>query len=1030
MNQKRHPRFCRHCGTSLNPGVAFCRQCGQRVISLSTGAAPPSTAVRPDRAKGFLLYGMLAVIGMCVLGGGLAIVWLGFSIPEPPVDRRLTGEPDPRPETLPQASALRLEHPSGATGQIPAGPALYPESGDSVKLSDLDIPWENAHSERIGPVWQMTSQRGIPFDEPVSLDLPASGQPGEAVVMLTPIGAWVPVSSIAASLEGGGAARRLNVSGVPTPWRFAVVVPKADSEPPEMNDVVRLEALYLTEREAWAQETRDWLATGGWQQASDRALPSLTMASLTGGRTSAVRPLAQEREWNDVEDDLEETFMLLGAVRLATSYTPAADVTAAAFGTTLPGLEVTGFQLYVIGVNRLAELRNEWVLNRDRWSRESGIDVRERLFDSSQTTEQAMESALYSYAPWGVEATRYLLRSGSLNGLDLRVVQPYGDLHFADVPVGDSREMRNEQIEEDIENISRGSIGRPEVRQYLRLYSQSAIEDTSWIDWLKDWRTETAVRWLPAGLAAAGVIPGGATVPVLFAIADEALNFMQSYYESSDGNTYAQYQYGSAVLSAYDLTLSVNRDVVRLAFEPGYRVPASTKVSYVQAAYSVGLLYAVTHTDWYMLKDVRQMNEGTRGYCLQGRCPWFTSSVIPPIQTYAVIRGDPWGHPAGAYPAMVTQLAAWQLPFANRTFLAQPDLHELFLTGSSTEDSVRFYRTERRPTSGELRTLVPWSGLGLYNLHTVPYKKDLWPEFRVVVRTNPHAQAIRIAIPAAELKRIQTEYRLGPAPGFEEYGLVLRLEAPDGSRTVHKLTQPTGQLKNEDGEWVYVAAVLRQRGIEEFGAGWLSGYDLPTTYDGDQQEAPGGELRTHLEGRLLVHGSDVMSFELDFTGAHETPIWRIDDDDPDSPLVQYADVEMELHCEGVVFHATVMGASGKLREYGFVLMGQDQMVSVTEAAKGAPLTPEEIDRFTSDILLQTVGNPDDRAAYKKAVPSHCYPSISSGDLLVLYHGIYTRYGDSEKVLWQAEFDRGQQLRMIYSGERDMPQGTNPLSPDP
>lgn len=136
-------------------------------------------------------------------------------------------------------------------------------------------------------------------------------------------------------------------------------------------------------------------------------------------------------------------------------------------------------------------------------------------------------------------------------------------------------------------------------------------------------------------------------------------------------------------------------------------------------------------------------------------------------------------------------------------------------------------------------------------------------------------------------------------------------------------------------------------------------------------------------------------------------------------------------CQGQAFHAVVTspgyGPSGRLREYGFVLMGKEEMAARASALKGSPLTPQETEEFAADVLRQTLSEPEDRQALARALPAECYARVEKGDLLVMYHGDYKRYLPDGTVRLHYRFEHGFNRQTLHESPDSAPVGTNPMA---
>ena len=199
------------------------------------------------------------------------------------------------------------------------------------------------------------------------------------------------------------------------------------------------------------------------------------------------------------------------------------------------------------------------------------------------------------------------------------------------------------------------------VNCYLRPYGRAAMRQTIW-DWMKGWRLQTIVRWLPGLLATAGFVSGAAAPALFFAAADELINFIQGYYSEDAPSAYLRLEVASMSGTAGNFIADAAAGLMRM--EGASTSPVGSGLGAIQTMYSVALLYGVSQTDWYMLREVRSLTTGTRSYCPRGECvqSWWTGDAlpvpgydqIPPILLVAVLQDTPPGHPVAGYPAQRT----------------------------------------------------------------------------------------------------------------------------------------------------------------------------------------------------------------------------------------------------------------------------------------------------------------------------------------------------------------------------------------
>ena len=535
---------------------------------------------------------------------------------------------------LPIRPHVRLVHPGGATVDVPGGEVLYSDYLDlrRVAVSDLGRAWEGN-----GTAWRFISGGGGPPEGAITVDIPAaSADDGSKVVALTAIGSWMEVPA-----ERVGAVFRVQVTNAPAPWTLAVAKPRATQGDVPKAAASEAESLYWSDRAAWEKQETAWLST-----------QDLTVAAIDGSLLASARPAAAPaRSWLDVQKDLDVAIRTLSGARTVQQ--------AGAFVLPVQSAQTVAANQYKAGIARLAKLRKEWLNYRYIWAKEAGHegDLSYMLYDDDQTVEQALESALALYAPWGVELTDYLARSGNLEGIDLRVLAPYGQINFTDVKIPKGALSF---VEDALKRVEAGPGERIEER-YLRLYSTNAIETTSWLDSLKDWKTETFLRYLPVALWAFGITTGG---PFLLALtaADQILNWYQSSYETaSDPYIYSNIQWAGSGLGGVGLFVDATEDLLNTSFVGDIGIKGQ-KLGAAQFALSAAVSYAVATSDWYLLKDVRAITEGTQAYCLQGKCNSWYAQNVPPIQVFASARVPAPG-PSGEYPATRLRLMGWSMEF-------------------------------------------------------------------------------------------------------------------------------------------------------------------------------------------------------------------------------------------------------------------------------------------------------------------------------------------------------------------------------
>ncbi|HQW52059.1 MAG TPA: hypothetical protein PL082_08385, partial [Tepidiformaceae bacterium] len=638
----------------------------------------------------------------------------------------------------------------------------------------------------------------------------------------------------------------MEVSRVPSPWFLAVARPASTGAGPDhpVAEAAAAEALYWSDREAWERQETAWAAL---QDLSAAALEPSLLVSSGPARVTA-------RTWFDTHKDLDWVVRMLGAVRITLQGS-----------SVIPGAasDALAVQQYRAAISRLAAVRKEWMTYRYTWARDAGNegDLSLMLYDDGTIMEQAIETMLALYAPWGVDLTLGLLKGGDLDGMDLRVLVPYGEAYFTDVPFA---RKRLAFVDNAIDKVQFGAGERTEAR-FLRLYSTRAVESTLLIDYLKDWKTEAFLRYLPIGLWAAGLTTGG---PFLVAVtaADQVLSWYQSSIETAgDPYLYATTQAGSTALSGASLYVDATEEAVRTTFVGEFKIK-NQALGIAQFVYSAALSYAVANSDWYMLKDVRQVTAGSQSYCIRGSCNWFFAQQIPPIQVIAAVRG-PLKQAEAAYPATRSLIMAWNLQ-TFMTYAGAPNLHGIFVESRSSITDAIITRAINLPELG-------WE----------PYVQDRWPDG--IVSTQPDLQAVRVGIPRDALNTIAMDYELGPSPDFEDYGLILRLDAPGGKRNIFILTEEGARLDSDNKDTVYLSVQLAREGFDPAGA--PSG-QIPEVYRGEAQAMDGGVLRTRLTGSLLAHSDESprLSFEIDFARQPDR-IVQVDPEDPEAAKIHLYD---------------------------------------------------------------------------------------------------------------------------------------------
>jgi hypothetical protein len=696
---------------------------------------------------------------------------------------------------------------------VPEAPVIYNERTD---LRRFELPNDSPVWDWGGVAWQFESSGGLVIPDDVTLAIPGTGAKNETVLALSHTGDWIEIPSTPVTLAGGKPGRKVDIGDIPTPWILVVAKPTGKpflKEPPLSSE---LEQLYWTDREEWKSKTLDALSRIDLLEPED-----------------SIISVQNERTCKDLCKDLDEAYQLLGAAR----YGGVLDLTGA--GTPLPVIGLSPFALYMEGLDKLHAVLKEWNKNKTKWQAQQPNGI---YYSDDQTVAEAIESALAFYVPWGIDLTRFLLHTGTIGTFDMRVIGPYGELLYADAPLSNPHENKAIGI-----NVAKLAAKGITANCYMRLYSRRAVQ-TTWVDYLKDWKLQTVVRWAPAILVTAGIVGGAVTPAVLFAAADQIIDFAQSEYSENNGSTYLHLEAASASTSAGALVLETSADALDVG---GVTTSVGgTSLNIIQTLYSVALLYGVSQTDWYMIQEVQPLTAGTRSYCPKGDCtkalligdtiPIDGYDQIPPIQVVAVLQDVPPKHPPGGYPAQRTRLQAWTLPFPQYN----ADLHRLFSNGASCEaTSLGISQEVLCPYKGK------WSG-GIADLPFEKYKKDSWPE--VIQLTEPAAQCMRLGIPKTVLNQIASDYGLGASPKPADYGIFIRAAASDGSRAVFVVDNFLDPKPDESKDNVYIQVLIEGKWAGK--PADLSG--IESEYDGIRSKMSGGTLQARLTVELLAHDDD------------------------------------------------------------------------------------------------------------------------------------------------------------------------------
>jgi len=576
---------------------------------------------------------------------------------------------------LPLRARSLLTHPSGATAEVPGGEVLFGTALDLKQLKDVHPgpAWEG-----VGSAWTLFSAGGFAPPGGVVVSLPAGDLGDDAeLLVLSGSGSWIPVPS---RLEGGQLVATFE--DVPSGW-VATVARRVVPAQEDVSEALIAERLYWTDREAWVASETEWLTS---QDFSVSRLDSPAMVSREASGLAA----ATFTEWRK---DLDWVVRTLGATRIGVDPQMLPGVRE---DEGLPGVGVSAtvaVAQYKAAIVRLASVRNDWTSNRKQWAEQFGYgeDYSRLAWDENLSLDQALETLLYEFAPWGIDVTSYLARSGVLDTMDLRVLRPYGDLLFTDVKFAPGVVPF---VDEELEAVETDATGRAELR-YLRLYSERTMREGRVLDYLKDWKTEAFVRYLPVALWSLGVISGG---PVLLTVtaADQAINWWQSAYQQDDPYMYTKLETTGAAIGIADSVIEIAATGIRSTGSGWTELAAGTTAfGAAQILYSGALAYAVSNTDWYMTKDLRQVTAGSQSYCVYGDCNWpWPSVAVPPIQMIAGVRGNV-SQPNSLYPSVRTKLMAWSMALWGFGDV-RPDLHQWFVDGRPESTAMRLSTACRR----------------------------------------------------------------------------------------------------------------------------------------------------------------------------------------------------------------------------------------------------------------------------------------------------------------------------------------------
>jgi len=816
---------CAQCGAQRRVGASFCRACGAPQAGMSP--ARPQMRSRHPFAPGFL--GRTGWVGVAALGTVIAIIgvlaWLLFlrggegeqtSVGEKTESRVtvLDEPPEAGPNGFPIRGHVRLDHPSGARAEVPAAEALYGTTVDLRRVPvEPDPAWESN-----GDGWEFVSYTGVSIQEPTSIELPASTDGAERVIVRTSLGLWVELPSERVTLANGKHGYRVSVARTPAPWTFALAHPKPGAPAPstEEQEDLRVAQLYWTDRAAWQKETEAWLT-----DAVSRPVPDSRQVALAALQTTP------DQELDRIRGHYRFARRMLGSALAGIPL----DAALQAAGAPIGASRVTANAVYATGIRRLVAVRDEWLAFRATDPRLSAGS------DGGRTTldyvDRWIEDGLRDYAPWGVDLAAALVADGTFANLDLRVLVPYGELKWTDVPLkqGQSREADAAVLQE----TERFSASYPIVATQwpadlsLRLYSTRAIERLAVVDWLKD-NVEVVVRWLPVALAWAKIVPGSIGLSIAFSAADQLLNWVQSEYATDPVNPFAfmAFEGGSAgATGGTSFVMDMWEEKVLMAKEGRAMLPAHG-LTIAQFAYAVGMFAAVRETDWYVFKSVREVTAGTNGYCPPAGCP-LLSNVIPPVMIHGTVHA-PLVQATGAYPASVLHQMAWKVEYSGLL-----DLHRAWQVGET------------------------WPQSPLQVLPLTPYAEESWPT--VIARTEPDFQAIRIGVP----KDVIPADVLAGKTGLADLDPVVELSGPGGQAARITGVRNASPLEDDRDDTLYVAVYVVRKAASEFleseavmlPRGFKAGYERPGTMP---------LLSQQLRGTLKFSDSRVppLTFDVDF----------------------------------------------------------------------------------------------------------------------------------------------------------------------
>ncbi|MBF0376478.1 MAG: hypothetical protein HQK72_03240 [Desulfamplus sp.] len=755
-------------------------------------------------------------------------------------------------------TSVHITHSSGASADVPKD---YVSEINEALLEQISLPDESRLWDWNNVGWKFISTGSETVKDEVSLKLPADGVDGEQVLVYSHTGDWIKLNSESVTLDSGRHGRLVKIKDIPTPWIFVVAKPTdAQSNVQETPESTTFEQLYWTDRNQWSQNITNWLID---------ALNSETQEETT---KMARRFNPKTLYIHDLIKDLSDAINFLNAAKLGGA------LDQSVVGSPLPAIGLTPFALYLNGLDFLYEVRNNW---KTYYAEEKET----HYFSDDQYMEQAIETALADYVPWGIDFMRFLLHTGTIGSFDMRIIGPYGQEAYADAKLTDCE--KNKDIEKDFKS-SKLTIENSETDCYLRLYSRRAVA-TTYTDWLKDWKLETVVRWMPTILSAAGLVSGGVATPFIFASLDQLINFLQDYYDDKDNSqAYLHCEAASTALGAVDsFVTDIAPSMLRV---PSESISLGSGASVIiQSIYSLALLYGVRQTDWFMLKDIKPLTAGTRSYCPKGDCAkhwWFGDmdpiagyDQIPPIQVIGLLQGTPKGYPVNGYPIKQIKIMAWTIPLTRN----RADLHKHFIDYVSLcEENLFDFPNAKMCQAG-----TKWTG-GLADIGFYSYSRDNWP--LITSKTEPAAQSIRVAFSKSILDQLAKDLQLSSSPTADQYQLVLRAEAEDGDRAIFHIVNFDEARAGDDPEKQYFTVVIEGKWKNEDAS--LGGLDK--LYDGHRAKMGKGILQKKLKLQLTTTSDEtpLANGEIDFNVKEGKELISLNPDDVEAERIHLGTAEL------------------------------------------------------------------------------------------------------------------------------------------